>query len=71
MYFCCFFVCSLSPNIPVINYACPHFLAESVKIFLRLHAGFPSADIFVVKTGIYVQNGFHENKGLFTLKLNN
>jgi hypothetical protein len=29
---------------------------------MRLYAGFPSADIFVIQTGIYVQDGFHENK---------
>jgi hypothetical protein len=40
---------------------------------MRLYAGFPSADIFVIQTGIYVQDGFHENKrnGHFTLKLDN
>jgi hypothetical protein len=38
------------------------FLAESVKIFVRMRAGFPTADIFVIQMGIYVQDGFQENK---------
>jgi hypothetical protein len=38
------------------------FLAESVKIIVRPYAGFPSADIFVVQTGIYIRYGFYENK---------
>jgi len=38
------------------------FLAESVEILIQPRAGFPSADIFVVQTGIYVRDGFHENK---------
>ena len=38
------------------------FLAESVEILVRPLAGFPSADIFVVQTGIYIRYGFHENK---------
>jgi hypothetical protein len=38
------------------------FLAESVKILVRMRAGFPTADIFVIQMGIYVQDGFQENK---------
>jgi len=38
------------------------FIAESVKILVRPRAGFPSADIFVVQTGIYVRDGFQKNK---------
>ena len=38
------------------------FLAESVKILVQLCAGFPSADIFVVQTGIYVRDVFMKLK---------
>ena len=37
-------------------------LEGSVKILVRPCAGFPSAAIFVVQTGIYVRDGFHEIK---------
>lgn len=49
------------------------YLAESVKILVRPHAGCLTADMFVVLTGIYFRDSFHKNKkrmvGRFTLKL--
>jgi hypothetical protein len=33
-----------------------------VKILIQPCAGFPSAHVFVVQTGIYVRDSFHENK---------
>ena len=38
------------------------YLAESVKTLVQLCAGFPSADIFVVQTGIYVRDVFMKLK---------
>ena len=38
------------------------FSTESCKISVRPCGGFPSADISVVQTGIYVRDGFHEIK---------
>ena len=38
------------------------FLSECVKILVRPRAGFPPENIFVVQTGMYIREGFHEDK---------